>query len=84
MALLAPLSYRTSQLNSQLIMEDCREVGEDFCLSGGKESSEYGRNHMSEPVVNIGGVKRILHLYDRVLFKRSSDLGEREVDHGLD
>lgn len=64
-------------------MEDCREVVGDFHLIGGKESSEYGRNHMSEPVVNIGWVKHVLVLSRQIVFKRSSDLGEREVYHGL-
>lgn len=64
-------------------MENRCEVRGDFCLIGRKESSEYGRNHMSKPVVNIGGVKRILQLSGQIVFERSSDLGEREVYHGL-
>lgn len=72
--------------NSQLLMEDSREVGVDFYLAVRKESPEYGRNHMCEPVVNIHGVKSNqvhLLLLGGILLERSGDLGECQVYHGL-
>lgn len=72
----------TSLVNSQLVMEDSREVGVDFYLARRKESPEYGRNHMREPVVNTHGVKSD-QLLTGILLERSGELGERQVDHGL-
>lgn len=63
-------------------MEDSREVGVDFYLAGRKESPEYGRNHMREPVVNIHGVKSD-RLLAGILLEWRSKLSERQVDHGL-
>lgn len=72
----------TSVVNSQLIMEDRREVGVDFYLARRKESPEYGRNHMREPVVNTHWVKSD-QLLGGILLEGSGKLGERQVDHGL-
>lgn len=72
----------TSMVNSQLVMEDSREVGVDFYLAGKKESPEYGRGHVREPVVNIHGVKSD-QLLGGILLERSGELSERQVDHGL-
>lgn len=70
--------------NSQLVMEDSREVGVDFYLVVRKEPPEYGRNHMREPVINVRGVKRNhLLLLGGILLERSGDLCERQVYHGL-